>query len=133
MFDPSIFVPGICSLLFGVGGFVKYILDLRRIERYTATVTAHIVDMGKVRQRYGYKYFYRVRYEWQDVKYTADFRTIHYLGESKEDTVILIDPDAPGSYRGPVGQGDAISSLVFGLIFGVIGIIFLVSGLASQM
>ena len=92
-------------------------------------VTATIVDVGRVKRRNGYKYFYRLRYEWEDERITTDFSAITSYGEANEETVIHIDPMHPQKIRVDCGEGSAFGHLVLGIGMIATGVIWMIAGL----
>lgn len=119
-------LPGILLLLSGGSMMLYYRQQRLALQSCTEAVTARIVDVGKIKQRSGYRYFYKLRYHWQGAKYTAEFSTILFQGEKDEETVLYIHPGKPEKFLRP--DYDATGYLMMGIGLLGTGAVFLISG-----
>jgi hypothetical protein len=113
MFDYLLqFLPALLLFCFGGALIWEHHRQKCDMQDCIIPVTATIVDVGRVRQRNGYKYF----------------SSITSYGEANEETVIHIDPMHPQKIRVDCGEGSAIGHLVLGIGIIVTGVFWMIAG-----
>ena len=115
--------------LFGGGMILESLRQRRDLQNCTARVTAYVVDMGKIRHRRGYLYFYKVRYTWQEKPYTVEFSSHEWLGERGEETVLNIDPEKPDKCRVDCSKVGIVGNMTMGLSLIGVGLIMMIGGI----
>ena len=121
-------LPGVLLLLFGAAMTAASFRKRRIRQDCTASVTACVVDVGRIKQRNGYRYFYKMRYTWHDKQYTAEFSGMKWYGEAGEETVISIDPVHPEKTSVNCADSDILGNFVMGLAIAASGVIWVIAG-----
>ncbi|MBP0974151.1 MAG: hypothetical protein J5851_09630 [Oscillospiraceae bacterium] len=126
-------IPSVFCIIWGIAQIIVSRKRKNELETCTEMVTATIDDASKIRRRYGYNYYYMLRYVWMDEVYKVQIKTLEPFGATGEETVIHIDPDRPKKIRLPESKAMSFGWLVMGIAILVVGFVWAVGAIGYYL